>query len=139
MPFAGKTGWGAFSSHVPINGHIVILFAPHVGVDWEGNVGKFTRDGQGSSSRACGAAIGAYLAGKEAARKGEEFESGFLDHQMDCIKHLVKPHVSKISRSHNEMATLAHSMFDIHRKFLDSIITNAWMSDTSKLAIIGGI
>jgi hypothetical protein len=33
MPFVGKTGWGAFSSHCPEDGNIVILFAPHVGVD----------------------------------------------------------------------------------------------------------
>jgi hypothetical protein len=34
FPFTGKTGWGAFSSHVPNDGNIVVLFAPHVGVDF---------------------------------------------------------------------------------------------------------
>ena len=33
LPFTGKTGWSAYSSHVPKDGHIVILFAPHVGID----------------------------------------------------------------------------------------------------------
>lgn len=45
MPFVGKTGWGAFSSHCPEDGNIVVLFAPHVGVDRDGNVGKIYRDG----------------------------------------------------------------------------------------------
>jgi hypothetical protein len=45
MPFTGKTGWGAFSSHVPKNGNITVLFAPHVGIDKNGNIGKVTRDG----------------------------------------------------------------------------------------------
>lgn len=45
LPFTGRTGWGAFSSHCPIDGHIVVLFAPHVGIDSEGNIGKVTRDG----------------------------------------------------------------------------------------------
>jgi hypothetical protein len=59
FPFTGKTGWGAFSSHCPADGNIVVLFAPHVGVDCDGNVGKVTRDGQSCASSACGAAIGA--------------------------------------------------------------------------------
>ena len=33
LPFTGKTGWGAFSSHCPEDGNIVVLFAPHVGID----------------------------------------------------------------------------------------------------------
>ena len=45
MPFTGKTGWHAFSSHTPHNGNIVILFAPHVGVDFTGKVGNVTREG----------------------------------------------------------------------------------------------
>ena len=62
FPFTGKTGWGAFSSHCPADGNIVVLFAPHVGVDCDGNVGKVTRDGQSCASSACGAAIGALAA-----------------------------------------------------------------------------
>ena len=33
LPFTGKTGWGAFSAHVPEDGNIAVLFAPHVGID----------------------------------------------------------------------------------------------------------
>lgn len=45
MPFTGKTGWHAFSSHCPEDGNIVIMFAPHVGVDATGAVGKVLREG----------------------------------------------------------------------------------------------
>ena len=140
LPFAGQTGWGAFSSHVPINGHIVIVFAPHVGLDFEGKVGSFYRAGQHYSSRACGAAIGAYLAGKD-KKSGKPVPQTdcYLDHQMDCIKHLVEPHVEQIANAKNEMAELAYQMFEIHRQFLDTILNDAWMSPNSKLAIIGGI
>jgi hypothetical protein len=44
--FTGKTGWGAFSSHVPTpDGNIVVMFAPHVGIDRDGVVGRIHRDG----------------------------------------------------------------------------------------------
>ena len=45
LPFVGKTGWGAFTSHTPENGNIVVVFAPHVGVDKDGNIGKVHRHG----------------------------------------------------------------------------------------------
>ena len=45
IPFTGKTGWNAFSSHVPKDGNIIVLFAPHVGIDSSGLVGKVLRDG----------------------------------------------------------------------------------------------
>ena len=31
-PFVGKTGFGAFSHHVPDDGHIIILFGPHIAI-----------------------------------------------------------------------------------------------------------
>lgn len=32
IPFSGKTGFGAYASHVPDNGNIFVLFAPHCAV-----------------------------------------------------------------------------------------------------------
>ena len=48
IPFSGKTGFGAFASHVPDDGNIFILFAPHCGVspssDGKSGCGKIHRD-----------------------------------------------------------------------------------------------
>ena len=62
LPFRGKTGWDAFSSQVPLNGNICILFAPHVGIDKDGTIGKVTREGSNRASDACRACISAYNA-----------------------------------------------------------------------------
>ena len=35
LPFAGKSGFGAYLHHVPDNGKLLIMFAPHVGIDFE--------------------------------------------------------------------------------------------------------
>ena len=82
-PFVGKTGFAAFSHHVPDDGHVLILFGPHVGVreprKWSGPVvdsrladaalrqvseagvvGKYCRKGQSCDSSACGAVLSAY-------------------------------------------------------------------------------
>ena len=95
LPFAGKTGWAAFSSHTPKDGNIMILFAPHVGVDCDGNVGKVHRQGIEATTTACGAAVGAYNAVKGDKSLGD-FRNGYHDHQMDCIKHLLIDHVDSI-------------------------------------------
>jgi hypothetical protein len=47
------------------DGNIILLFAPHVGIDRDGNVGKIYRQGQSNCTSACGAAIGALAALKK--------------------------------------------------------------------------
>ena len=138
MPFTGKTGWAAMSSHVPVNGNIVVLIGPHVGIDKDGNVGKVTRKGQNGSSSACGAAIGA-LAALEADRSAGNFKSGFDDHQMDAIKHFLKDHVEELQDTDNKQAALAYKMYDIAMEFLEKIIHLNWQGKNSKLVIVGGI
>ena len=59
-PFVGKTGFMAFSHHVPDDGNVLILFGPHVGVTEAGEVGKYHRIGQKGNSTSCGAVIAAY-------------------------------------------------------------------------------
>ena len=93
LPFVGQTGWNAFSSHVPKDGNIVVLYAPHVGVDSEGVIGKVKRNGQEESSATCGAACGAYASVKQNSANGN-FLSGYKDYQMDSIKSMIIPHIS---------------------------------------------
>ena len=78
FPFTGKTGWGAFSHHVPKDGHIMVLYAPHVGVDCNGKVGSISREGQENASSACGAAIGALAAIKADIAAGD-MKNGYKD------------------------------------------------------------
>lgn len=110
MPFTGRTGWGAFSSHTPKNGNICVLFAPHVGIDKDGNVGKVSREGQDSSSSACGAAIGAYLAVENDPSEGDR-KNGHLDQQMDTIKALLRDHVEEISKAKNLQVGIVYKMY----------------------------
>jgi hypothetical protein len=41
IPFVGKVGFGAFQAHIPKDGNLFILFAPHVGIAPDGEIGKF--------------------------------------------------------------------------------------------------
>ena len=100
VPFAGATGWAAFSSHIPKDGNCVVLFAPHVGVHTDGTIGIVKREGQEHTTSACGAAIGALKALRANPKTAQN--PGMIDQQMDTIKHLLLPHVDAISRAENE-------------------------------------
>ena len=95
LPFTGKTGWAAFSGHVADDGNIILVFAPHVGIDGKGKVGSINRKGQSKSTSACGAAIGA-LANLRKDPTNGDFKNGYKDQQMDTIMHMLKPHVEEI-------------------------------------------
>ena len=45
LPFTGKTGFGAFAAHVPKDGHIFIVYAPHVGISRDGAIGYYPSTG----------------------------------------------------------------------------------------------
>ena len=138
LPFVGKTGWGAFTSHTPENGNIVVVFAPHVGVDCDGNVGKVHRHGIKGNTTACGAAVGAYNSVKDDRTKGS-MNAAIHDHQMQCIKHVLVDHVDSIRGQENEMAILAYKMYEIIEKYLNDIVDLKFCGPDSKLALVGGI
>lgn len=86
IPFTGKTGWGAFAHHIPVDGNILVLFAPHVGVTTDGTVGKVHRPGQDHATSACGAAVGAYSLLKKDSTAGDNGpDASGNDYQMQYI------------------------------------------------------
>ena len=65
--------------------------------------------------------------------------NGYLDNQMDIIKHLLRPHVEEISQAPNEQVALVFKMYDIILQYIEDIIHLNWQTENSKLALIGGI
>lgn len=141
LPCTGKTGWAAFSGHVPENGNIVVLITPHVGVDRSGRVGKVLRRGQANLTPTCGAAVGGYCALKKNPHL-KDFSNDYQDNQMDTVIHLLKHKLdtfSGICDENEEMVKLAEVMDEICQSYLHDIISFNWMGPDSKLAIISGI
>ena len=59
FPFGGNAAFGAMAHHIPTSGNLVICFGPHVGIDFDGVVGKVNRRGHSGSGTCCNTAIGA--------------------------------------------------------------------------------
>jgi len=142
VPFTGMTGWGAFSHHVPRDGHIVLLFAPHVGITADGTVGKVHRPGQDHATSACGASIGAYKYLLENAHQHEHGSVVERDEQMSFIKDALKgymPGIADQETQNAKMAKLAMDTYAIVEQEVRKIVDRKWMDPHSKLIVLGGV
>jgi len=99
VPFAGKAGLSAYAHHVPDEGKLFILFAPHVGVGLNGKVGALERDGIAETSSACGAAVGAYKTLKNKPGAAKSTMDDLADLQFDYIKYKLSSKLDGISNA----------------------------------------
>jgi len=131
-PYVGKTGFGAFSHHVPDDGHVFIIFGPHIGFTMDGEAGKFLRTGQAAISTACGAVIAAYnqcMAGSSG--------SDPQDAQQSWLRAKLKPHCRAVTRSENPMVELVMKAYTAVEDEMLAIVNTDFGS--GNLVLLGGI
>jgi hypothetical protein len=139
VPFVGKSGLGACVGHVPDQGKLLILFAPHVGISEKGEVGPIRRNGKTSISNACGAAIGAY----KVIKSQMKFESAQYDEQEALIvKELTKRLDGVTFKDESDaIPFVTYQMFSIVRDVLFQEIKNlpSIADKCSEVALLGGV
>ena len=148
LPFAGKSGFRAYLHHVPDRGRLLVLFAPHVGIDESGTIGALQRDGQTAVSKACGAGIGAYKAllakATGAPPKPDVVDNARddpFDPELATIIDKLAPRIKKIEGGSDPITFVTYQMYAIVRELIDSCIDNTddvW-SWASEVTVIGGI
>ena len=161
LPFAGRSGFRAYLHHVPDNGKLLILFAPHVGIDANGGIGGLEREGQSKVSKACGAAVGSYIAIKAQAEKAninpvllpaspmtmldtqDDYEDPNVpfDPELGIIIDRLKPLIPGIEKAGDPITYVTYQMYTIVRDLLDDCIketSDVWDWAT-EVAIVGGI
>ncbi|CAB9500553.1 Inherit from NOG: Low-co2 inducible protein [Seminavis robusta] len=141
IPFTGKTGFGAYSHHVPEGGHCFILLAPHIGLDSGCNFGMYDREGQASAGAACGAAIGA-LGYCKACKPLPDLTTAQDDYQMSYIIHKVhqcKHEILAETTDNAVQARLAHHMHKVATEMLDKIVSLDFGGPESTLTILTGV
>jgi len=141
LPFVGKAGFGAYSHHVPEGGKALIVFAPHVGIDADGTVGKIKRENQNAVSTACGAAVGGYKA--IMANKGVVSKSSDPDYdaQIGFIVEKLAPKVApKVAEAPDAIAFTTYQMYLLAREyFVTQLIESNFWDDATEVTVIGGI
>lgn len=142
FPFAGNTGFGAMSAHIPDDGYCLIVHGPHVGITQDGLVGKVEREGIALVDSCCGSAIAAsnYLQGitDGGATPTTKIQS-FSDFQQGAVQELILPHGKRLSDAENRMAELPYALYQSQDMLLQDIIDAGKGGLKQGTAVLGGI
>jgi hypothetical protein len=142
FPFAGNTGWGAMSAHVPDDGYCFTIHGPHVGITKDGLIGKVERSGIALVDSCCGSAIAAsnYLKGitDGSATINPRIQS-FSDFQQGAVQELILPFGKRLSNAEDRMKELPYALYDSQEVLVNDIINTGKKSIKKGLAVLGGI
>ena len=142
FPFAGNTGWGAMSAHVPDGGFCLTIHGPHVGFTKDGVVGKVERSGIALVDSCCGSAIAAsnYLAGiTDGTNDINPRIQQFSDFQQGAVQELILPHGKRLANADDRMKELPYALYDSQEVMVTDIVNTGKGSIKQGLAVLGGI
>jgi hypothetical protein len=146
IPHGGVVSFGAMAHHIPDGGSCLICFGPHVGVDYDGNVGKVNRRGMAKSGACCGSACAA--AGHvdcvfkgEAKPQDPDILSDPVHAQQAMVNHVLMPYAETLAKSPEPMVELPLSLYDAQKKLMDKIVEAGCqeVGGNGKIALLGGV
>lgn len=136
IPFTGKTGFGAFASHIPDDGAAVILYGPHIGITKDGTPGKVLREGQSEPSSSCGSLI----AGLNSVKEGNVLNISHNDYQQGQVNKVLIENYEEIKKADNQVIATTETGFNqIKRELTDLIGLSLEHLGTKPLLLVGGI
>jgi len=142
FPFAGNTGFGAMSAHIPDDGFCLLVHAPHVGISKDGVIGKVERSGIALVDNCCGSAIAAsnYLKGiTDGGAKITPKLQQFSDFQQGAVQELILPFGKRLNEADNRMKELPYALYDSQDILVRDIVNTGKKGIKSGLALLGGI
>ncbi len=142
FPFAGNTGFGAMSAHVPDNGFCLLAHGPHVGITKDGVIGKVERAGIAVVDNCCGSAIAAsnYVKGiTDGGAKITTKLQQFSDFQQGAVQELILPHGKRLNDADVRMKELPYALYDSQDILVRDIINGGKGGIKQGLALLSGI
>lgn len=147
FPFGGVTAFGSLlhhTPHYPEQGNVVIVYGPHVGVDYDGVVGKVNRKGHKGSGSCCNTAI-ASMAYVKAVRSGHEVHSPDpsdpVDAQQVFVDSALLAHGERLEQAEDPNVELPHALFDCMDELMCRIIAKCTkdIPTGARIALLGGV
>ena len=122
FPFTGLTGMGAFASHVPDDGAVLIYYGPHIGITKDGKIGEIHRIGQTKNTGCCGAAKGALN-----KLLGDQIVAGNiseLDYQMNTIEQILFKAKDRILNTQVPLFEATEVIYEAIDKRINELVEN---------------
>lgn len=147
FPFGGVTAFGAMGHHIPLKGNCLVVYGPHVGIDFDGVVGKVNRRGHHGSGACCDTAMGArsYV---EAVRAGKTIHSPDpsdpIDAQQVFVNSALLQHAERLEQAEDPDVEVVHALFDCIDNLMGRIEKKCCsghsdIADGTLVAYLGGI
>lgn len=155
--FSGTSAMADLLHHIPQNGgHAVLVFGPHVGIDYDGVVGKVNRRGHNSGSGSCCATAAAAAMYAKMVKSGErqphktcvsadgsdDVDDLILDIQHKYVENQVLKYVDRLEAAADEAIELPNILYDSQNELMNKLLAKTLSqlpSSNTKIAVIGGI
>lgn len=121
FPHAGLTGMGAFASHVPDGGGIIVYHAPHIGVSESGALGVIRRPGQSRATGCCGAARAALARLEAGSISGERPDD--LDYQQGTVELVLLRKKDRILAAADRLKEATEVMYEAIAERIDLLVS----------------
>lgn len=144
FPFGGCMAFGAMLHHIPTDGQVVIVYASHVGIDYDGVVGRVNRRGHKGSGACCNTAL-ASLKYVQAVHCGRVIHSPDasdpIDAQQVFIDSALMAYSERLLSSQTPIIDLPHVVNDAQRALLLRIMAKCKtdVPEGTKIALLGGV
>lgn len=141
--FGGVVGFGNMAHHVPApNGNCLVVYGPHVGIDWDFQFGRVPRSS--GQSECCGPAQLAYeysLRVKKGERAPVDKPKDIIDSQQTWVCQQVESLSERISTSDKDpQVELPYALYDAQADILKRIVAKAGSEFTGRhMCFLGGI
>lgn len=136
FPFTGLTGMGAFASHVPDDGAVLIYYGPHIGISKESKIGEILRHGQHNASGCCGAAKGAL----KKLSEGVIVEGNVtdMDYQMNTIEQIILKQKDRILSAETPIYEATEVIYEaIDQRILELVAATTY--NCKYVILMGGV
>ena len=146
--FGGSAAVADMLHHIPLNGHGLIVYGPHIGIDWDGRLGKVNRRGHPHGSGiSCGPA---HAAAASSSIQKDDFDPNkpvdcILNAQQRILEKQLYPYKDRIAAKAGDdcqaALELQHVLYECQTKVVNDILdqTLSQLQSNQKLAVVGGI
>lgn len=148
FPFGGASSFAAMAHHIPLEGNCLMVYGPHIGIDFDGFAGKVNRRGHHGSGTCCNAAWTArhYV---EAVRSGKKIHSPDpsdpIDAQQVFVDSALLEHADRIANAEDPDVETVYALFDCTDALMTRISDKCCggelsdVADGVNIAYLGGI